>query len=86
MENILAKQEKVDFCKKEFNGMVEYIKADLEGVSDENSKYKGLYPFEYKEHIEINKSIMDAHIDALIAHLKYMKEKIKHDETYLEKR
>ncbi len=86
MENLLVKEEKINFCKKEFDKMVEVIKADLNGVDDEHSKYKGLYPFEYKGHVEINKVILDAHIDILMEHLKYMKAKIRHDEAYIEKR
>ncbi len=86
MENILAKQEKIEFCAKEFGKMTDEIKNDLKGVDEDRSKYKGLYPFDYKNHVEINKVILDAHIDALIAHLNYMKEKIHHDEAYLEKR
>ncbi|MBQ0030164.1 MAG: hypothetical protein MJZ24_08810 [Paludibacteraceae bacterium] len=86
MENILAKEEKIEFCKKEFAKAVEYINQDLNGVDEDRSKYKGLYPFDYKGHVEINKAILDSHIDMLIAHLNYMKEKIRHDEAYLDKR
>jgi hypothetical protein len=86
MENILAKKEKMDFCIKEFNKMVADVQADLNGVDEDRSKYKGLYPFDYKDHVEVNKVILDAHIDLLMEHLKYMKAKIKHDETYIEKR
>lgn len=86
MENILAKQEKIDFCKKELASLVSNLNEDLKGVAEEDSKYKGLYPFDYKEHLEVNKTLLDSHIEMLIAHLKYMKEKIKHDESYLEKR
>ena len=86
MENILAKKEKMDFCIKEFNKMVADVQADLNGVDEDRSKYKGLYPFDYKDHVEVNKVILDAHIDLLMEHLKYMKANIKHDEAYIEKR
>ena len=66
--------------------MVADVQADLNGVDEDRSKYKGLYPFEYKDHVEVNKVILDAHIDLLMEHLKYMKAKIKHDEAYIEKR
>lgn len=86
MENILAKSEKIEVCRKEFDALSKLIASDLKGVPDEKSKYKGLYPFDYKLHVEINKEEMNQHIDALIAHLNYMKEKIRHDEAYIEKR
>lgn len=86
MENLLVKDEKINFCKEEFAKYIEAIKADLNGVDDEHSKYKVLYPFDYKGHVEINKVVLDAHIDLLMEHLKYMKAKIRHDEAYIEKR
>lgn len=86
MENILAKKEKVDFCIEEFNKKVKNVSADLAGVDESRSRYKQLYPFEYKKHVEINKHILHHDLDELIEHLKYMKEKIRHDETFLASR
>ncbi len=86
MENILAKKEKVDFCIQEFNKKAANVLEHLNGVDSSRSKYKSLYPFDYSKHVEINKEIMRHDIDELIAHLNYMKEKIKHDEAYLDKR
>jgi hypothetical protein len=86
MEHILAKKEKVDFCKNELTDKVNQLLNDLEGIDEERSKYKQLYPFEYPKHIEINRQILHYNIDDLIKHLKYMKEKIKHDDTFLDKR
>ncbi|MCQ2208030.1 MAG: hypothetical protein MJZ02_07425 [Paludibacteraceae bacterium] len=86
MENLLVKDEKINFCKEEFAKYIEAIKADLNGVDDEHSKYKGLYPFDYKGHVEINKVELDTHSELLMEHLKYMKAKIRHDEANKEKR
>jgi hypothetical protein len=86
MENILAKKEKVDFCKKELENKVNQLWSELEGIGEDRSKYKQLYPFEYPKHIEINREILHHTIDDLIKHLKYMKEKIVHDDTFLDKR
>jgi len=86
MENILAKKEKVDFCTHEFNKRAANVLEHLKGVDNSRSKYKSLYPFDYTKHVEINKEVMHYDIDELIDHLKYMKEKIRHDETYLDKR
>lgn len=83
MENILAKKEKVEFCLEELKKKTNNLISDLGGVEEERSKYKSLYPFEYSKHVEINKVILHHDIDDLIEHLKYMKEKIKHDETFL---
>ena len=83
MSNILAKKEKIDFCAAELQKLVEYLNTDLKGVDEDRSQFKGQYPFEYKNHVEVNKAILDAHADALIAHLNYMKQKIRHDEAYL---
>ena len=86
MENILAKKEKVDFCIHEFNKKAADVLEHLKGVDESRSKYKSLYPFDYVKHVEINKEIMHHDIDELINFMKYMKEKIKHDETFLDKR
>ncbi|HOI25858.1 MAG TPA: hypothetical protein PLN63_00350 [Paludibacteraceae bacterium] len=83
MENILAKKEKVTFCKDEFAKKYSALVNDLNGVDEDRSKYKQLYPFDYTKHVEINKAILHHDIDEMIEHLKYMKEKIKHDETFL---
>ncbi|MBO4805027.1 MAG: hypothetical protein J6Y37_08255 [Paludibacteraceae bacterium] len=83
MENILAKKEKVTFCQEELEKRFKNLMNDLNGVEDDRSKYKTLYPFEYTKHVEINKAIMHHDIEEMIAHLQYMKEKIKHDETFL---
>ena len=82
----IAKREKVDFCIEEFNKKVRNVSADLAGVDESRSRYKQLYPFEYKKHVEINKHILHHDLDELIEHLKYMKEKIRHDETFLASR
>ncbi len=86
MENILVKKEKVTFCMDELTKKVENLKTDLNGVEEDRSKYKQLYPFEYSKHVEINKVILHHDIDELMEHLKYMKEKIRHDETFLASR
>lgn len=83
MENILAKREKVAFCQEELEKRYKNLMANLNGVEEDRSKYKQLYPFEYTKHVEINKVILHHDIEEMIAHLQYMKEKIKHDETFL---
>lgn len=84
MENILAKKEKVTFCKEELEKKFQNLMNDLNGVAEDRSKYKQLYPFEYTKHVEINKAILHHDIEEMIKHLNYMKEKIRHDETFLD--